>query len=68
MGFVVAEHFHGHGLATRMLERLAELGRPLGIARFEAWVHASNQEMLSVFDNSGFRFGRTDTQAGVSCS
>ena len=52
VGFIVAEDFHGHGLGTRMLERLAELARPLGIARFEAWVHAANHEMLAVFQNS----------------
>ncbi len=66
VGFIVAEDFHGHGLGTRMLERLAELARPLGIARFEAWVHAANHEMLAVFQNSGFRFALFDMDADVS--
>ena len=66
VAFVVAEGFHGHGLATRMLERLAELARPLGIERFEAWVNVSNREMLAVFRNSGFTVAHHDQQAGVS--
>jgi len=66
VGFIVAEHFHGHGLGTRMLERLAELARPLGIVRFEAWVHAANLEMMAVFQHSGFRFAYLDVDACVS--
>lgn len=66
VGFLVAEPFHGHGLGTRMLERLAELARPLGIATFEAWVHAANHEMLAVFQHSGFRYMYLDVDAGVN--
>lgn len=66
VAFAVAEQFHGHGLGTRMLERLAELARPEGIARFEAWVHAGNHEMRTVFEHSGFAVIDADMDAGVS--
>ncbi len=66
VAFAVADRFHGHGLATRMLERLAEIARPVGIERFEAWVHLSNRRMLAVFRDSGFTVVHDDPEAGVS--
>jgi acetyl coenzyme A synthetase (ADP forming)-like protein len=66
VAFVVAEDFHGHGLGTRMLERLAELARPLGITRFLAWVLAENHLMLRVFKDSGFRVLDSSIEHGVS--
>lgn len=66
VAFAVAEAFHGHGLGTRMLERLAELARPLGVTVFEAWVHAANHEMQAVFQHSGFTVAHADMEAAVS--
>jgi acetate---CoA ligase (ADP-forming) len=66
VAFVVAEALHGHGLGTRMLERLAELARPLGIRRFVAWVLAENHLMLRVFKDSGFRVLDPSIEHGVS--
>jgi acetyl coenzyme A synthetase (ADP forming)-like protein len=63
VAFAVADRLHGCGLGTRMLERLAELARPAGIARFEAWVLPANTDMLHVFRDSGFRLTNELDQA-----
>ena len=63
VAFAVADGLHGNGLGTRMLERLAELARPAGIARFEAWVLPANRDMLHVFRDSGFRLTNELDQA-----
>ena len=54
VAFTVAEDFQGRGVATRMLEQLAEIGSERGIARFDAEVMDSNQAMLAVFRRAGF--------------
>ena len=54
VAFTVAEDFKGRGVATRMLEQLAEIGAERGIARFDAEVMDSNQAMLAVFKRAGF--------------
>jgi acetate---CoA ligase (ADP-forming) len=52
--FAVAEDMRGRGLATRMLEQLAEIASERGITRFDAEVIADNGSMLRVFSNTGF--------------
>jgi acetate---CoA ligase (ADP-forming) len=54
VAFTVAEDFQGRGVATRILEQLAEIGAERGIARFDAEVMDSNQAMLAVFNRAGF--------------
>jgi len=54
VAFTVAEDFKGRGVATRMLEQLAEIGAERGVARFDAEVMDSNQAMLAVFNRAGF--------------
>ena len=54
VAFTVAEDFQGRGVATRMLEQLADIGAERGIARFDAEVMDSNQAMLAVFNRAGF--------------
>jgi len=54
VAFTVAEDFQGRGVATRILEQLAEIGAERGIARFDAEVMDSNQAMLAVFGRAGF--------------
>jgi len=54
VAFTVAEDFQGRGVATRMLEQLAEIGAERGIARFDAEVMDTNQAMLTVFKRAGF--------------
>ena len=54
VAFTVAEDFQGRGVATRILEQLADIGAERGIARFDAEVMDSNQAMLAVFNRAGF--------------
>jgi len=52
--FAVADSFHGKGLGTILLERLATLAAANGFRRFEAMVLPENTAMLEVFHESGF--------------
>src|SRR5262245_57795113 len=46
--------FHGKGLGTLLLERLAVLAARQGFTKFWAVTHADNRPMIEVFENSGF--------------
>jgi RimJ/RimL family protein N-acetyltransferase len=52
--FAVDDRFHGRGLATDLLERLAAIAADHGFRRFEATTLADNHAMLEVFRDSGF--------------
>ena len=52
--FVVEDAVQGKGLGTRMLERLAEIARARGIARFTADVPPGSRRALDVFRDCGF--------------
>src|SRR4051794_1711170 len=52
--FAVSDPFHGKGLGTILLERLATLATANGFRRFEAMVLPENTAMLEVFQESGF--------------
>ena len=54
VAFTVAEDLQGRGVATRILEQLAEIGAEQGIRRFDAEVMDTNQAMLAVFGRAGF--------------
>lgn len=54
LAFVVEEDYQRRGVASRLLARLAALGRAQGIIRFEADVLARNSGMLAVFRRCGF--------------
>jgi acetyl coenzyme A synthetase (ADP forming)-like protein len=54
VAFAVADAMQGHGLGTRMLERLAEIGRERGVRAFDAYVLGDNLAMMDVFLQSGF--------------
>jgi GNAT superfamily N-acetyltransferase len=45
----VADHLHGRGLGTRLIERLAMIAERRGIAYFVAEVLCENRAMLDVF-------------------
>ncbi|QEC47189.1 GNAT family N-acetyltransferase [Baekduia soli] len=64
VAFAVSEEMRGRGLATRMLEQLAEIAAGRGITRFDAEVLADNRAMLHVFSNVGFGVRRV-TSHGV---
>jgi acetate---CoA ligase (ADP-forming) len=61
--FAVADTFHGKGLGTLLLERLATLAAANGFRRFEALVLPENASMLDVFQESGFEI-RSKTERG----
>jgi acetyl coenzyme A synthetase (ADP forming)-like protein len=56
--FAVANDLQGHGLGTRLLERLGEIARARGLRVFEAFVHGENRRMMDVFVRSGFSEAR----------
>src|SRR4051812_43561857 len=58
VAFVVADAHQGRGIGSVLLEHLAEIGRELGIARFEALVLAENSTMLRVFLDAGYQPSR----------
>jgi acetyl coenzyme A synthetase (ADP forming)-like protein len=58
VAFVTEDALQGRRIATRMLERLAEIARDHGIATFEAYVLGDNRKMMDVFINTGFEVER----------
>jgi acetate---CoA ligase (ADP-forming) len=58
IAFAVADAFQGKGIATRLLEQLAELAGEAGIERFVAEVLSENVAMLSVFTEAGYDVSR----------
>lgn len=55
----VDDTFHGKGLGTLLLERLALLALRHGFARFWATTNVSNLPMAEIFRNSGFPVNET---------
>jgi GNAT superfamily N-acetyltransferase len=55
VAFAVLDAYQGHGIGTLLLKHLAKIAQINGIRRFTADVMSSNQQMLEVFANSGFR-------------
>jgi len=55
VAFAVADDQHGRGIATLLLEHLAVAAREAGCTRFVADTLTSNFEMVSVFEQAGFR-------------
>ena len=58
VSFVTEDALQGRGIATRMLERLAEIARENDITTFEAYVLGDNRKMIDVFLGSGFEVDR----------
>jgi acetate---CoA ligase (ADP-forming) len=54
VAFAVADDMQGRGLATGMLEQLAEVAGERGVRRFDAEVMVDNRAMLHVFAGAGF--------------
>jgi acetyl coenzyme A synthetase (ADP forming)-like protein len=55
VAFAVADELHGRGLATLLLEHLAEIARSRGIESFSAETLPQNRPMIQVFRNAGYR-------------
>jgi acetyl coenzyme A synthetase (ADP forming)-like protein len=58
VSFVTEDALQGRGIASRMLERLAEIARDHEITVFEAYVLGDNRKMIDVFLRSGFEVER----------
>jgi len=58
VAFAVADTLHGRGIATRLLEQLAQRAAEHGIERFVAEVMHENTAMLAVFRDAGFEISR----------
>ncbi len=58
VGFLVRDDYHGKGIGTLLLERLALAAEDQGISRLNAFVLPDNQKMLEVFQYSGFEVTR----------
>ncbi len=58
VAFAVADHLHGKGLGTRLLEQLAVRAGAIGIESFVAEVMPENRAMLEVFEHVGFEVMR----------
>jgi acetyl coenzyme A synthetase (ADP forming)-like protein len=65
VAFVVSDEFQGRGVASLLLEYLAEVGRAVGITRFRAETMAENLRMLDVFRHAGFIERVGTPEAGV---
>jgi acyl-CoA synthetase (NDP forming)/GNAT superfamily N-acetyltransferase len=61
VAFAVAEDQQGRGLATSMLQQLADVAATRGITRFDAEVMGENRPMLHVFGSAGFGVRRAST-------
>ena len=64
IAFAVEEDYQRRGIASRLLQQLAEIARANGIERFEADVLAENIPMLNVLRGSGLRM-RTSHEGAV---
>ena len=64
VAFAVSDALQGHGIGTRLLERLASIARTHRIATFDAYVLADNRRMLDVFRDCGFVV-TTEIERGV---
>ena len=53
VAFAVSDAVQGHGIGTRLLEKLAAIAREEGLKTFYAYVLADNRRMLDVFRHSG---------------
>src|SRR6185436_1224713 len=58
VAFSIADDWHGRGVGTRMLERLADVARSRGVHTFEAFVHGENSQMMALFLDSGFTISK----------
>ncbi len=54
VAFLVADDWHGHGIATILLAHLAAIADAHGVTTFTAEVLPSNHRMIEVFRESGF--------------
>ncbi|MGP0047820.1 MAG: GNAT family N-acetyltransferase, partial [Solirubrobacteraceae bacterium] len=68
IAFAVADDHQRRGIATRMLEQLAEIAADRGIHRCDALVMTSNRPMLRVFEHGGFAVRRRGSGGELTVS
>ncbi len=54
VSFLVDDEFHGKGIGTLLLERLAGIAAANGLVAFEAEMLSDNDKMMTVFRDAGF--------------
>jgi RimJ/RimL family protein N-acetyltransferase len=54
LSFLVKEAYHGQGIASLLLRKLASIALEAGVSCFEADVLPQNRATLNVFSRSGF--------------
>lgn len=59
VAFVVADDFQGHGIASLLLDQLADAARARGVTSFSATTMLENRQMLDVFLHSGYPVSRS---------
>ena len=62
--FAIEDAYHGKGIGTQLIERLANVARDNGIAVFEGDVLAENERMMSVLKDYGFHI-ESELRGGV---
>lgn len=65
VALAVADELQSRGIGTRMLEQLAGVARDHGVTTFDADVLTSNDQMLRMFEDSGFSI-HEDTETGTT--
>jgi RimJ/RimL family protein N-acetyltransferase len=65
IAFVVAKDFQGRGIATRLLQQLADIARANGVSQFEADVLPQNTPMLNVLRHGGLRMHESLREGAV---
>lgn len=70
IAFAVADHMHGHGIATVLLEQLVAVGRRNGVAVFDAETMPENYPMQHVLAAAGLPMERhfQDGEVDISLS
>ncbi len=61
---IVADHWHGKGLGSKLLERLMDIARELGVKRLWGEVLSDNHPMLDLVRKFGFVL-KADREAGT---
>ncbi|WP_327714337.1 bifunctional GNAT family N-acetyltransferase/acetate--CoA ligase family protein [Streptomyces sp. NBC_00490] len=68
LSLAVADDWHHHGIATLLLEHLADAARSAGITAFTAEALSDNHEVLKVFRDLGLRVERRLKGPQVHCT
>ncbi len=55
VSFLVSDEYHGRGIGTLLLERLAGIAAANGFVEFEAEMLSANDKMMTVFSDAGFQ-------------